>query len=107
MAGLDPAISQLELIVKVLPFGILRLNEVDFPGSRQVLDVLFSLDRGEDRVVRLGIHQMLEPIPLGKSLDDTFSMFPGALCKIASHPDIERSVTLIRDDINPAVHIAN
>src|SRR5579864_3281244 len=107
MAGLDPAIWRSELVVKILPFGILSFNEVDFPSQRPMLDILFPLDCGEDLVVRLGIHRVLEPIPLGKSLDDALSMLPGALGEVASDPDIERSVTLIRDDVNPAAHIAN
>ena len=70
MAGLDPAIySSQELVVKVVPLGILGEDKIDFPGARPMFHVMLTLDGRTDIVVELAPDKHLQSISLSESFD--------------------------------------
>jgi len=103
MAGLDPAIySSHELVVKVVPFGILDEDKIDFPGARPMLHIPLTLDRRANVVVVLSPNQTLNAVLLGETIRYTFSMLPSTASEIAGNPDIKGPVWSVSHDADPS-----
>ena len=91
-----------QVFVQVVPERILSINQVQFPVTRPMFDVLFSSDRHADVVMPFSVNQSGQVISLREPVAGAGSMFPCAMGKIVRYPDIQRSERLIRHDVNPS-----
>jgi hypothetical protein len=104
MAGLDPAIHDLDwLIVEIIPVRVSLMDQTHLRSTRPMLEIFLSLYCQFDGCVRLGIDQSFQAVHLGETVGDTFPMFPDAAGKIVRHPDVKRAVRATGQDINPSV----
>jgi hypothetical protein len=67
-----------------------------------VLDVGFALDRAADVIVPFGIDEEIETVSLGESVNLTPPVLVDPADQIAGDADIERTVSLVGHDVNPA-----
>src|SRR3974390_1513610 len=79
-------------IVQIIPFRIVLQDQSDFPFSRPVLQIAFTLDRGSNVVIALEINQALDRILLCESRDEAVSMFVDASHEIVRHSDVKDTV---------------
>ncbi len=85
---------------KVAPVRIARLDEVDFPGSVPVLQLLLASDRGAHIAVHLEPDQPLDEMSSGEAESDLFAMLPQAGFKVGGHADVERAARLAGKDVD-------
>src|SRR5207253_10078420 len=91
-----------KLVTEILPFRVLRRDEVHLPGTEPTLQRFLALDRRGDVLVTFGVDKMLEIIMLGKSTAQALAVFPNAPCEIVGHPDLQCSVRMVRHDVHPS-----
>jgi hypothetical protein len=65
-----------------------------------MFDIVFALDGVADVVKPLKIDQPLQPVPLGKPVDKSGTMFEYPANKVACHPDIESAVRTIGQNVD-------
>jgi hypothetical protein len=65
-----------------------------------MLDIVLALNGVTDVIELLEIDQLLQPVPLGKSIDESGTMLEYPADKIARHPDIENAVGTVGQKIN-------
>jgi hypothetical protein len=94
------ATSGKEIGVKVVPIGVARFDEPDFPGPIPLLELLFAPDGGLRRTVRLLIDEIVDAIPPCEALDEVFPMGVAASGKVAGNSDIEGAADPAREDID-------
>jgi hypothetical protein len=80
----------------------LRLDEIDFPGARPMLNIFLPLDRQADVIVMLGPYQQLQAVSAGKPLNHPLAMLPGSAGKIAAQAEIKRAVSPIGHQVYPS-----
>jgi hypothetical protein len=77
--------------------------EGNFPRASPMLYVLLALNGQNDTFISLVVNETLQPLFLGKTLDDSLPVLPGSAEKVGGHADIERAVRAVRHDIDPSV----
>jgi hypothetical protein len=65
-----------------------------------MLDVVLALDGVADIVKLLEVNQPLQPVPFGKAINESGTMFEYPTYKIACHSDIENAVWTIGENVN-------
>ncbi len=83
--------------------GWLPKIEPHFPGSRPMLHVVLSLDRGLDVGMALGIDQPLQPVSFGETGDDALPVLPNAFRQITRDAGVKDAVRPVGDDIDPCL----
>jgi hypothetical protein len=98
----DPAIHVLrcDRIEQVGPIWIASGNHSDLPRSRPMLDVVFALDGTSDVVKPLEVNKLLHPIPFGKALDESRSMFENPTDEIVCHANVKNAVRTTCQNVN-------
>src|SRR6266481_8746750 len=61
--------------IKIVPIWIHRDDRPNLPCARPMLDVVLALDGVADVIKLLEVDQALQPVPLGKSIDESRAMF--------------------------------
>jgi len=88
--------------VKIIPVRVRGHDQVDFPIPHPMLDRFLPPDRAGDFVVPLGINQAFETIPPGKATYDPSAVFTNPANDIAGHTDIQRTKSLVGDNVDPS-----
>ena len=65
-----------------------------------MLDVVLALDGVTDVIELFEIHQALQPVPFGKPIHESGTMFEHPADKIACHSDVENAVRTIGQNVN-------
>ena len=78
-AGTQHQRSGVELQVKIVPIGVVALDEFDLPGAPPFLHGILARDGLADVVKRFGVDQPMDAIFLGKAFDQAFAMLEDAL----------------------------
>src|SRR4051812_34308382 len=89
---------------QVAPIRIHRPDQIDFPLTRPVLDVLLALDRDGDRIVLLEIDKARDVVLFRKAWHQFFTVFVDTANEIIGHAHIERSTRLACQNVNPITH---
>jgi hypothetical protein len=91
-----------QCLVQIVPFGIHLVNQPHFPGSRPVLDVLFTLDCQPDVIELFVIDQPFQSVSFCEAVGDSIAMLEHTSRQIIRDAGIENAVAPIRHEINPA-----
>jgi hypothetical protein len=67
-----------------------------------VLDVVFALNRAGDCLMKLHVHEALQPVSLRESLHEPLAMFIGASANVGRDSGIKSAVRAVRHDVDPA-----
>src|SRR2546425_9147933 len=97
-----PSTRSQELLVQIVPFRVIQQDEADLPGARVVLQVLLALPCVADILVLLKIHEALQAVTLGETLDKALAMLPGATRQIVGHADVQDAIRPVRHEVNPS-----
>ena len=99
-----PSTSSKQPIVKIVPLGVVSVDESDLPGPRPMLDIPLALLCGENIVVLFGVNEKLQAVLLCKSVCRALQMFPHSSSQIHRGPDVKRAVTTVRHNVDPSSH---
>ena len=89
-------------VVEVIPLGILRQDEIDFPSARPMLQILLMLDRCSNVLVVLGPDETPKPVFFGEAIHYTLPMFPSTPSEVASNADVKGPIRAVRYYIDPS-----
>src|SRR5437764_3910454 len=81
-----------QLVVQIIPIRIIEQDQPHLPGASVMFDVLLALPCVANVLVALEVHQALQPVLFGETLDKTLAVLPGSSRKIVCDPDVEDAV---------------
>src|SRR6185312_1933881 len=94
------------LIIKIAPIGIILDDEIDFPLSRPMFDVLLALKGRLDRVMRFKIDKHLDAVAFGKAIRQALTVLVNSPYQIVRHADVKRPTRFARENVHPVGHFA-
>jgi hypothetical protein len=65
-----------------------------------MLDIVLALDRSLNVVKLFEINETFQPMPLGKPVNKSGSMFKNAAYEVARHSDIQNAVGSVGEDVD-------
>ena len=106
--GMTPAVTPAKagprradiLVVQVAPHRIAVFDQRELPRAPPFLHALLSKDGGFHRVVEFGVDQAVHVVFPGEAVDLPSAVLPHPAHHIASHSDVERSVSLAGEDVD-------
>lgn len=90
----------IENVVKICPLRIYGLDQTDLPSSVPLLQSLLAHDCVFHGVMGLHVNQSVETMFLGEAIRAIIFVFPNPSRQIAGHPDIERAVTFVGENVD-------
>jgi hypothetical protein len=90
---------------QIHPLGVLGTNEVDFPSSVPVLQLLFARNRPLHVAKHFKMHQTVNRIFGGMSGHHGIAMLVKSFMQIRSHADIKRAMRLACQNVNTGVFL--
>jgi hypothetical protein len=106
LAGLDPAthVFSGETVVKVVPIGVIAVDETYLPRTWPVFNVHLALLGEQDFIMPFSIDETLQAVSLGEPLGDAFAVFPGSPSEIDRSADVQRAVRPVCHEVYPTAH---
>jgi hypothetical protein len=81
-----------QLIVQIIPIGIVLFDQRDLPFPAPFLDLFLSSDRGTRVGVLLDVDEPVRLVPRGNAGDERLSMDVDALREVACNPNVDGAV---------------
>src|ERR1700733_12952941 len=97
-----PIQSLIQRLIQIQPARIRFKDQSRLPGARPMLDVRLALNGIGDSLVKLRVDESLEPVPLGESRHECFTMFIGASTDVRGDAGVENAVRAVGYDVDPA-----
>ncbi len=97
--GKPEAISN-NIFIQITPCRIVLLDQFEFPYPPPVFDALLSHNRAPHRFVALIPNQRVNTVTLRETFRRTVLMLPDPTEKVGRNADIERSATLIGENVD-------
>ena len=88
---------------KVAPMRVGRLDQIDFPWTVPVLQLLLAGNRREHVAVHLEPHEPLDLVLPGEAWRHRFAMLPQAGLKVGRDADVEGAARLACEDVDAGV----
>ena len=85
---------------KVSPGRVVRLDEVELPGSSPLLDLLLSGNGAGHVMMHLEVDQPMDSVAFGEALDFIASMLPCSLQQVTCDANIQSPVALAGEELD-------
>ena len=89
---------------EIMPIGVVRLDQFDFPAPIPFLDVLLTLDRSGWVIAGFEVNQLLHGIAFGEAGNLRALMLGNAADEIVRDADIERPISIRSENVNVIGH---
>src|SRR5215813_5381400 len=87
--------------IEIIPVWIVLFDELDLPGSIPFLETFFAENRLFDAVILFEVHQPMNPILLGETLDEIHSMFIDSSHQIVCNANVQCAADSAGQNVNP------
>src|SRR5579863_3129409 len=92
--------STLKGFIQITTLDVFLLNEIDFPFAPILFESSFSMNRFADILEHFVVHEHLHTVFFRETGDKALSVFPDTPSEAVCDADIERAISLARENIN-------